>query len=184
MGNRLSRIYTRTGDDGTTGLAGGERVSKASLIIEAIGAVDELNCAFGVLLAGNEVLPEERPWLLRIQHELFELGGELSMPEYQTLGDDHVAALEARLDELNGELPPLTEFILPGGSPGAAQAHATRALCRRVERILVHLNQENPVRPALLHYLNRLSDLLFVLARTLGRRGGGEILWQHDRSKR
>ena len=119
--------------------------------------------------------------MLRIQHELFEIGGELAMPEYQALTEAAVSRLETELDAINETIPPLTEFILPGGSPGGAQAHLARAICRRAERILVHLHQERPIRPVLMHYINRLSDFLFVQARALARRGSGEVLWQHTR---
>lgn len=181
MANRLSKIYTKTGDDGSTGLAGGQRVSKASAIIEAMGSVDELNCALGVLLQQADVAPAERAVLTRIQHELFDLGGELAMPDYQALQQAWVARLESDLDAVNDALPPLAEFILPGGSPAAAHSHLARAICRRAERDLVQLNHEQPIRAVLVQYLNRLSDLLFVQARAQARRGDGEVLWQHQR---
>lgn len=178
MGYRLSKIYTRTGDDGSTGLADGARVSKASAVVEAMGAVDELNCQLGVLLAQPGLLADEQAQLKRVQHELFELGGELAMPEYQVLTDESVARLEEELDARNTALPPLTNFILPGGGPASAQAHLARAVCRRAERELVVLAEQERIRPELLHYLNRLSDWLFVAARTLARREGGEVLWR------
>ncbi len=181
MGHRLSKIYTRTGDDGTTGLAGGDRVDKDCSRIEAIGEVDEINCQIGVVLTYpltekvNEVLG-------RVQHELFDLGGELAMPDHTAISTDHISALESDLDALNFELPPLKEFILPGGSSAAAACHLARAICRRAERRLVTLSREEPVSEHLPHYINRLSDLLFVAARIIARAdGGSEVLWQPTR---
>ena len=183
MGHRLSKIYTRTGDDGTTGLAGGERIAKDSKRVEAIGTVDELNCQIGVVLA-NRVPESISVILTRVQHELFDLGGELAMPEHAVIIADHVADLEANLDALNFELPPLKEFILPGGSKAAASCHLARAICRRAERRIVTLCAEEPVSEQLPRYLNRLSDLLFVTARLLARaNGGSEVLWQHNRKR-
>lgn len=181
MGNRLTKIYTRTGDDGSTGLADGTRVAKDEPRIEAIGAVDELNCVIGLVLCAD--LPVElRTDLLAIQHRLFDLGGELSIPGHRLLEEAHVSALEQTLDALNSELEPLQDFILPGGSPAAAQCHQARAVCRRAERRVVALGRSTPVNPAGLHYLNRLSDLLFVLARRLNRAAGSpDVLWQHER---
>lgn len=178
MGHRLSKIYTRTGDDGSTGLAGTARLSKDDARIEAIGAVDELNSVIGLLLA--ESLPQDaRALLVSIQHRLFDLGGELAMPEYQTLGDAETARLESAIDSWNAALPPLKEFILPGGCRAAATCHLARAVCRRAERALVHLHRSAALRPALLHYVNRLSDVLFVLARVLNREAGMEVTyWQ------
>ncbi|OOG23787.1 ATP:cob(I)alamin adenosyltransferase [Thioalkalivibrio denitrificans] len=183
MGNRLTRIYTRTGDDGTTGLATGGRVAKDSVRIEAMGDTDELNCVLGVLLTGS--LPAaHRDLLLEIQHDLFDLGAELSMPGESVLGSARVDWLEARLDELNAHLPPLREFILPGGGAAGAQCHLARAVCRRAERSLVHLAREEPVTETARRYLNRLSDFLFVLARVLGRESGeGEVFWKGGRTK-
>ncbi|RMG35283.1 MAG: cob(I)yrinic acid a,c-diamide adenosyltransferase [Gammaproteobacteria bacterium] len=176
---RLTRIYTRTGDDGTTGLGDGRRVSKQSLRIEAIGAIDELNSQLGVvralLIPGDPVDDD----LAVIQHRLFDLGGELAVPEQARVAPPWVGELEARLDALNAKLPPLEEFVLPGGNLPAAQCHLARAVCRRAERALVRLSDQEPVNSAALEYLNRLSDLLFVMARTLARREGGkEVTWQ------
>ncbi|HET6599409.1 MAG TPA: cob(I)yrinic acid a,c-diamide adenosyltransferase [Burkholderiaceae bacterium] len=178
MANRLSQIATRTGDDGTTGLGDGQRVPKNHLRVQAMGDVDELNSQLGLLL--TEPLPDDvRELLIVIQHELFNLGGELSIPGYAMIDDERVLRLEAALDRHNAELPPLKEFILPGGSPAAAHAHVARTICRRAERSLVRLRREAPVQDASLRYLNRLSDLLFVLARSLNRAAGGsDVLWQ------
>lgn len=183
MGNRLSRIATRTGDDGTTGLGDGSRTRKDSLRITAIGEVDELNSTLGLLLA--EPLPEAiRDALLGIQHDLFDLGGELCIPGYENVADAQVARLDALLDEHNATLPRLQEFILPGGSRPAAIAHIARTVCRRAERAVVALGQEETVRPVCRQYLNRLSDLMFVLARVLNRAAGGsDVLWDKDRAK-
>lgn len=213
MGNRLSRIVTRTGDDGTTGLGDGTRVPKESARIEAIGAVDELNSALGVLLAqplpqsahpsshGTPTqAPPTRQWLLEIQQRLFDLGGELAVPGLSILNDSQVEQLERQLEALNATLPPLKEFVLPGGSPAAAACHLARAVCRRAERrcwALLHAAEAAhtggatgaggaagaPAPSAVgLRYLNRLSDLLFVLARFYARAAGsGEALWQHER---
>ncbi|MGQ0523226.1 MAG: cob(I)yrinic acid a,c-diamide adenosyltransferase [Betaproteobacteria bacterium] len=181
MGYRLTKIYTRTGDDGTTGLADGSRVAKDSTRIEAIGAVDEVNSALGVLLA--ETLPEDvRACLTDVQHDLFDLGGELSVPDHVVMTDAHVVRLEMQLDRFNQGLPPLQDFILPGGSRAAALAHLSRAMCRRAERVLVALSREQAVPPALLQYTNRLSDLLFVISRVLNRfAGNNDVLWKQDR---
>lgn len=178
MGHRLSKISTRTGDDGSTGLGDGSRTGKESLRIETMGEVDELNSQLGVLLA--EALPENiRRQLVLIQHDLFDLGGELCIPGSAMLNPERVAALDALLQELNAELSPLKEFILPGGSRQAALAHMARTVCRRAERRLVALKLHEGVSDTALHYLNRLSDLLFVLARTLNRDAGqSDVLWQ------
>ncbi|WP_427311175.1 cob(I)yrinic acid a,c-diamide adenosyltransferase [Cupriavidus sp. H39] len=181
MGNRLSKIATRTGDAGTTGLGDGSRTGKDSLRIAAIGDVDELNCHVGVLL--TEDLPADvRAALLDIQHDLFDLGGELSIPGYTLLKPEQVARLDTWLADYNANLPRLAEFILPGGSRAAAQAHVCRTVCRRAERALVALGAAEPLNEAPRQYLNRLSDLMFVLARVLNRAGGGsDVLWQRDR---
>ena len=178
MSHRLTKIYTRTGDDGSTGLAANSRVQKDDARIEAMGDVDELNSALGLLL--TETLPDDaRTLLVQIQHRLFDLGGELAMPEYQTLSAAHTFALETAIDHWNTSLPPLKDFILPGGSRSGAQCHLARTMCRRAERRLVHLHHQTPQRPEVLRYLNRLSDLLFVLARVLNREAGQEVTyWQ------
>ncbi len=178
MGHRLTKIYTRTGDDGSTGLGDGSRVAKTSARVEAMGAVDELNSHLGLLLA-DESLPEPmRQALMRIQHELFELGGELSIPGHGRIDDAMVAALERELDAWNEALPPLKEFILPGGARAAAQCHVARAVCRRAERRLAALAQTEAVSPPALKYLNRLSDLLFVLGRAINQAlGRPDVLW-------
>ena len=181
MGKRLTKIYTRTGDDGSTGLADGSRVAKDAARIEAIGAVDELNSTVGVLLA-EDVPPAMRAVFTAVQHDLFDLGGELSVPGHPVMADAHVARLERELDALNENLPPLKDFILPGGSGAAAAAHIARAVCRRAERRLVTLQREETVSPVLQRYLNRLSDLLFVAARALNRHAGrGDVLWEQRR---
>lgn len=179
MGHRLSKIYTRTGDDGTTGLAGGDRVPKYDLRIESFGTVDETSSAIALILAEAAVPERIRSILLDVQNDLFEVGAELSMPEYPGVDDASVTALENALDELNADLPPLKEFILPGGDRAAAACHLARTICRRAERRSFELAARDPVRPEVLRYLNRLSDLLFVIARCLARRdGGAETLWK------
>ncbi len=179
MGNRLSKIYTRTGDGGTTGLGSGERVAKDCPRIEAIGAVDELNCAIGRVLA-HDLREEIRGCLQEAQHRLFDLGGELSIPGYQTVREEDVTRLETVLNEFNAQLPPLKEFILPGGGRAAADCHMARAICRRAERRVVSLAREEEVGDSARIYLNRLSDLLFVLCRILARdEGGVEVAWRN-----
>ncbi|MCC6134004.1 MAG: cob(I)yrinic acid a,c-diamide adenosyltransferase [Candidatus Contendobacter sp.] len=179
MGNRLSKIYTRTGDAGTTGLGTGERVAKDCLRIEAIGEVDELNCTIGRVLA-HDLREAMRACLQSVQHKLFDLGGELSIPGYQAVQPGDVEILEAALNEFNANLPPLKEFILPGGGRAAADCHIARAVCRRAERRVVSLAREEEVGEAVQVYLNRLSDLLFVLCRILARdEGGVEVLWRN-----
>jgi cob(I)alamin adenosyltransferase len=179
MGNRLSKIYTRTGDKGVTGLGDGSRVDKDSLRVEAYGTVDELNSAVGLVLAAE--LPEAvRNCLTRVQHELFDLGGELCMPGYTMIPDDYVDRLEHDLDAFNDDLPPLKDFILPGGTEAAARCHLARTVARRAERRVVSLAHNEAVNDATIRYLNRLSDLLFVVARVLARHeGGSEVLWVH-----
>ncbi|MEN7528537.1 cob(I)yrinic acid a,c-diamide adenosyltransferase [Cupriavidus sp. DL-D2] len=182
MGNRLSKIATRTGDAGTTGLGDGTRVGKNSLRIAAIGDVDELNSHIGVLLAEDGLPPDVSSALLHIQHDLFDLGGELSIPGYTLLQAPQVAQLDEWLEHYNAALPRLAEFILPGGSRTAAQAHVCRTVCRRAERALVDLGATEPLNDAPRQYLNRLSDLLFVLSRVLNRAAGGtDVLWQRER---
>jgi cob(I)alamin adenosyltransferase len=184
MGNRLSKIYTRTGDDGSTGLGDGTRVAKDSPRVDAYGTVDELNSALGIVLA-QELPDAVREMLVEIQHELFDLGGELCIPGMAMVGDADVTRLEQRLDSLNDELPPLKDFILPGGGAAAAHCHLARTICRRAERCVVELARDESVRPEAIRYLNRLSDLLFVIARVLARASGhGEVLWRHERRKR
>jgi len=183
MGNRLSKIYTRTGDDGTTGLGDGSRTQKDSLRVEAYGTVDELNSAIGVLIAEVDSSGIASV-LLDVQHDLFDLGGELCMPAMELIGDRHIDRLERELDRLNADLPPLKDFILPGGSRPAAQAHLARTICRRAERRVIALARHEAVNEPAIRYLNRLSDLLFVAARTIARASGvGEILWDHDRDR-
>lgn len=178
MPKRLTRIYTRTGDDGSTGLADGSRLAKDSLRVEALGSVDELNSQLGVVLALIPPSGLSEP-LQQIQHRLFDLGGELALPGSQVLDDALTEGLERNLDALNAELPPLTEFVLPGGNLPAAQCHLARTVCRRAERALLRLSRQEPVNSASLRYLNRLSDLLFVMARLLARTDGGEeAQWQ------
>ena len=183
MGHRLSRIVTRTGDAGTTGLGDGSRVSKSSARIEAIGAVDELNSSVGVALA--DTLPDDIAALLTdAQHDLFDLGGELSIPGYSAITSGHIDRLEEAVEHYNEALPPLKEFILPGGTRAAAQMHVARTVCRRAERAVVALAEHEAVSASSRVYLNRLSDLLFVLARALNRAGGSaDVLWQKDRTR-
>jgi cob(I)alamin adenosyltransferase len=188
MANRLSQIATRTGDDGTTGLGDGTRVPKSHGRVAAMGDVDELNSHLGVLLA--EPLPGDvRDLLVTIQHELFNLGGELSIPGYTLLKDDAVAALDAALAHYNGALPRLAEFILPAGTRSASLAHVARAVARRAERAVVALAAMETINPAPRLFLNRLSDLLFVLARVLNRAnldglGGDDVYWHSARLAR
>lgn len=178
MGNRLSKIVTRTGDDGTTGMADGKRLSKDDARIEAIGTVDELNSQIGVLLA--ETLPQDvRDCFTQVQHELFNLGGELSLPGHTGITEAQVLHLEQQVETWNQKLPPLKEFILPGGCRAAALCHVARTVCRRAERCVVTLGKTETVSPQLLQYLNRLSDLLFVACRVINRAEGQiDVLWQ------
>jgi cob(I)alamin adenosyltransferase len=181
MGHRLTQIATRTGDDGTTGLGDGSRTRKDSLRVAAMGDVDELNSTIGLLL--TEPLPDDiRDALIDIQHDLFDLGGELCIPGFENLAETQVAQLDALLLRYNATLPRLQEFILPGGSRSAAIAHIARTVCRRAERAIVALGGEEAIRPACRQYVNRLSDLLFVLARVLNRHEGGtDVQWQKGR---
>ena len=183
MGNRLSKIATRTGDAGTTGLGDGTRTDKDSVRIIAIGEVDELNSHLGLLLC--EDMPAElREELVTIQHDLFDLGGELCIPGYQMIKEAHVERLDALLAKYNATLPPLTEFILPAGSRAASQAHVCRTVCRRAERAIVTLGKVETIHDFPRQYVNRLSDLMFVLARVLNRHAGGsDVLWQHERKR-
>lgn len=188
MGQRLTQIATRTGDDGSTGLGDGTRVRKDDLRVAAMGDVDELNSGLGVLLA--EPLPDDvRELLVAVQHELFNLGGELSIPGYQLLKADAVLRLDQALEHYNGQLPRLQEFILPAGTRSAALAHVSRSVARRAERALVALSAHDTVNAAPRQYLNRLSDLLFVLARVLNRAnldglGGDDVYWHSERLAR
>jgi cob(I)alamin adenosyltransferase len=183
MGNRLSKIYTRTGDDGSTGLGDGTRVAKDSARVAAYGTVDEANCAIGLLLAA-EVPDDMRELLTTVQHQLFDLGGELCIPGHAAIHDADIDALEQALDAHNAPLPPLREFILPGGGDAAARCHLARTIVRRAERETVALSRAETVRPQPVRYLNRLSDLLFVLSRVLARASGhGEVTWRHERRK-
>ena len=183
MGNRLSKIYTRTGDDGSTGLGDGSRVAKDSLRVEAYGTVDEANSCIGLVLA-SDVPDDIRTLLTAVQHQLFDLGGELCIPGHAAIDDEDVARLERHLDRYNDDLPPLKDFILPGGGEAAARCHIARTVVRRAERETVALSRVEAVRPQAIRYLNRLSDLLFVLARVLARASGhGEVLWQHERRR-
>ncbi len=189
MANRLSAITTRTGDDGTTGLGDGSRTTKSDWRVHAMGEVDELNSTLGVLLC--ETLPETmREQLISIQHDLFDLGGELCIPGFENIHPHQLARLDAMIEEHNATLPRLAEFILPGGSKAAALAHISRTVCRRAERAIVTMNaaaaEESKVgaRPICQQYLNRLSDLMFVLSRVLNRfAGGSDVLWQQGKNK-
>jgi cob(I)alamin adenosyltransferase len=187
MGNRLSKIYTKTGDDGTTGLGDGTRVAKDSARVAAYGTVDEANSAIGLLLASPMPAPQGEAiaaLLTTIQHQLFDLGGELCIPGHAAIQESDVDALEQHLDAFNDPLPPLKDFILPGGGEAAARCHLARTIVRRAERETVTLARHDAVRPEAIRYLNRLSDLLFVLARVLARDSGhGEVLWKHERRK-
>lgn len=181
MGHRLSKIYTRTGDSGTTGLGDGSRIDKDALRVAAMGDIDELNASLGLLLC--EPLPDGVPRLLTaIQHDLFDLGGELCIPGSHLLPENGTELLEEAIDRYNGELKPLKEFILPGGCRAAALAHQSRTICRRAERCVVALSRDEAVSANILGYVNRLSDLLFVLARWLNRDAGrGDVLWNRQR---
>lgn len=184
MGNRLSKIYTRTGDDGSTGLGDGSRVAKDSLRVEAYGTVDEANSAIGVVLAANKVPDDIRDLLTTVQHQMFDLGGELCIPGHAAIFDADVDALERQLDHYNEDLPALKDFILPGGGEAAARCHLARTIVRRAERATVALSRHESVRAEAIRYLNRLSDLLFVLSRVLARADGqGEVLWRHERRR-
>ena len=183
MGNRLSKIYTRTGDDGSTGLGDGARVGKDSLRVAAYGTVDEANSTIGLLLT-TQVPDDIRDLLTTVQHQLFDLGGELCIPGHAAIEDADIDALEAQLDHYNDDLPALKDFILPGGGEAAARCHIARTVVRRAERETVALSRTDAVRPQAVRYLNRLSDLLFVLARVLARADGhGEVLWRHERRR-
>lgn len=184
MGNRLSRIYTRTGDDGSTGLGDGSRTGKDALRVNAYGTVDEANSAIGVLLAAPGVPEPIAGLLTTIQHQLFDLGGELCIPGHAAIDSADIDALERQLDLFNDTLPPLKEFILPAGGEAAARCHLARTIVRRAERETVALSRQETVRSEAISYLNRLSDLLFVLARVLARADGQqEVLWRHDRRR-
>ncbi len=184
MGNRLTKLYTKTGDDGTTGLGDGSRTTKDSARIEAVGTIDELNSWIGLLLAE---LPADEPLiepLTEIQHRLFDLGGELAVPGFQLIQSQMVSDLEVLCDQLNEELPPLKEFILPGGSTSAGLCHMARAVARRAERVIVTLSKDESIGDDLKRYINRLSDVLFVMARQLARRDGGkEVFWKSKRTQ-
>ena len=179
MGNRLSKIYTRTGDDGTTGLGDGSRINKDSLRVEAMGDVDELNSVIGIML--TEPVPEHLIGLLtQIQHDLFNVGGEICIPGYVILQQTRIDDLEEAIDTLNDELAPLKEFILPGGSKASAYCHLARTVCRRAERKLVELHRNETVTDISLQYLNRLSDLLFVMCRSINKEAGVlDVLWKN-----
>lgn len=185
MGNRLSKIYTRTGDDGSTGLGDGSRVAKDSLRVGAYGTVDELNSTIGMVLAADGVGADVREALTQVQHDLFDLGGELCIPGMAMVQDSDIERLEQVLDGFNDPLPPLKDFILPGGGMAASCCHLARTVCRRAEREVIALSREEDVRPQAQRYLNRLSDLLFVVSRVLARASGhGEVLWQHERRRK
>ena len=182
MGNRLSKIYTRTGDDGTTGLGDGTRTAKDSARVEAYGTVDEANSAIGLVLASDDVPEAVQACLTEVQHDLFELGSELCIPGYAAITEEFIERLENELDGFNADLPSLKEFILPGGSQAAAACHLARTIVRRAERRVYTLSRDEDVRPEAVKYLNRLSDLLFVVARVFARTAGGsEVLWNRDR---
>jgi len=183
MGKRLTKIYTRTGDDGTTGLGDGSRLGKDALRVAAMGTVDELNSVIGRVLA-KKVPSKVRESLERVQHDLFELGAELCLPGVTKIDDGHIERLERELDAFNADLPALKEFILPGGAPAAAEAHVARTVCRRAERTLVALGKAEPSGEGGRRYVNRLSDLLFVIARVLNRSADRpDVLWQQGKNR-
>ena len=178
MGNRLSKIYTKTGDDGTTGLGDGRRIQKDALRVEAYGTVDEVNSAIGVVLSNDQIPEKVRESLVCVQHDLFDLGSELCIPKYEVITEEFTKNLEEYLDHFNDTLPALKEFILPGGSPATAHCHLARTITRRAERRVTSLMKSEEIRIEVLHYLNRLSDLLFVIARVIARNENKqEILW-------
>jgi cob(I)alamin adenosyltransferase len=184
MANRLTKIVTRTGDDGTTGLGDGTRVGKDSARIDALGEIDELNSAIGCVLA-EELPPEVREALVAAQNDLFDLGGEVCIPGRSALWDAHLEELERRVEALREPLPPLKEFILPGGTRAAALAHVARTVCRRAERAVVALGETEKVSDPARRYLNRLSDLLFVAGRRLNQHAGrGDVQWRHERKRK
>ena len=184
MSNRLSKIYTRTGDDGTTGLANGDRVDKSSIRVEVMGNLDELNSLIGVINA-SDISNDISGYLLNIQHRLFDIGGEIAIPGNAVCSPESVERLEELIEVYNDELPPLKEFILPGGSLSASICHLARSVCRRCERSLVELSHNEYINPVSLQYINRLSDLLFVMARTLNQgKNNQEVLWDSERLKR
>ena len=179
MGHRLTKIYTRTGDDGSTGLGDGSRVRKDAARVEAYGTVDEANAQIGALRASLAASHGAQVMLEHIQHDLFDVGGELCIPGYVLVTAAYIERLENAIDAVNADLPPLKDFILPGGSMAAAQAHVARTICRRAERRTLTLSESESINPLALQYLNRLSDYLFVLARQLAREDGGqEVLWR------
>lgn len=184
MANRLTKIYTRSGDQGLTRLATGEQVSKTGVRIEAAGHLDETNSTIALILCETDVPDNVRSILTAVQHNLFDIGAELALPGRETTNADDVARLESQLDQLNDALPPLTEFVLPGGPRSASSCHLARSVCRRAERALWRLAEETELNSELLKYVNRLSDLLFVIARVLARQADGtEPLWQPARDK-
>ncbi len=183
MGNRLSKIATRTGDAGTTGLGDGSRIDKDGLRVHAMGDVDELNSHIGALICEDipDLMKQE---LFSIQHDLFDMGGELCIPGYTLITEAQVLRLDALLAKYNADLPPLKDFILPGGSRAAAMAHVCRTVCRRAERVIVSVGKSEQINEAPRQYMNRLSDLLFVLSRVLNRyAGGSDILWEKERQR-
>ncbi|WP_196140973.1 cob(I)yrinic acid a,c-diamide adenosyltransferase [Aliikangiella sp. G2MR2-5] len=181
MGNRLSKLATKTGDDGTTGISGNKRLNKDSARIEAIGAVDELNASIG-MVTSQSIREDMAKCLNVIQHRLFDLGGELAMPDYQLIKPEHIIDLDNWLDQFNQELPPLKEFVLPKGSFATTCCHMARTICRRAERRLVTLSREDSINSEVQVYLNRLSDLLFVFCRLLSKGDGSEEMWQSKRT--
>lgn len=182
MGNRLSKIYTRTGDDGTTGLADGTRIDKDDIRVEAMGTVDELNSYVGRIMS-HKIPTQIRECLIDVQHALFDIGGELAVPGSSTVTPEYVTALESTLDDLNAALPPLKEFILPGGGGAATATHVARSVCRRAERRLLALARRDEVNVHTRAYINRLSDLFFVVARVLARTHSKEIYWDPNRAR-
>lgn len=184
MGYRLSKIYTRKGDTGTTSLDGKTRIHKTSLQIETIGTIDEVNSALGMVLANDILTFDVQACLTRIQHDLFDMGGELCPPHHLAITPEKITYLEEMIDKWNETLPPLKEFILPGGNQKSATCHLARAICRRAERCAFALNEEETINPDILKYLNRLSDVLFVAARVLASEDHTEeVLWDHEKKK-
>lgn len=185
MSNRLSKIYTKTGDSGTTGLADGSRIDKDDYQVEAMGDLDELNSSIGLLLSEGVNHQAIKECLTKVQHLLFDLGGEIAMPAYQAIKPEHILELETLIDDLNQELPPLKEFILPRGDKSTCHIHLARSICRRAERRLVTLHKQRPLNEQSMKFINRLSDLLFVSARMLAKLHlEQEILWNHEKAKK
>ena len=182
MGNRLTKIFTKKGDDGTTDLGGNQRVPKYDQQIEVYGSLDELSAVIGMLVTQEDISEEIQQFLVNTQQDLFNISGELSAPEFKNIGEEKIKKIEVFIEKINNELPPLKEFVVPGANLRSSQTHLARAICRRAERALVKLASEKEVNPFSLQYLNRLSDAFFVVARKLARdENENEVVWDHQR---